>query len=48
MLLVPRYPGTVAIRGAVRACRRVDVMDIVGAKSAQKEQHMEGLEEAAA
>ena len=25
MLLVPRYPGTVAIRGAVRACRRVDV-----------------------
>ena len=32
MLLVPRYPGTVAIRGAVRACRRVDVRAVTRAK----------------
>ena len=32
MLLVPRYPGTVAIRGAVRACRRVDVRAVTRTK----------------
>ena len=37
MLLVPRYPGTVAIRGAVRACRRVDVRAVTRTKPGETE-----------
>ena len=37
MLLVPRYPGTVAIRGAVRACWRVDVRAVTRTKPGETE-----------